>query len=115
MVTILGTYCLEKNNNKIKPTRCELSEEYLKWEKLSDEEKQNTIMPAMCKIESSSKPSMMLFGTGEDELPSFYDGRDQSYISSVKNQIDTNGCWSFSSISAMEFYANKYFNLNKEF
>ena len=30
------------------PVICQKSEEYIKWENLSDEEKENSIMPIMC-------------------------------------------------------------------
>ena len=51
IIVIVKTATLEipKTGDEIKLNKCELSEEYIKWQNLSDEEKQKTMMPMMCK------------------------------------------------------------------
>ncbi len=105
--------------DKIELTKCELSESYLEWEKLTEDEKQKTIMPPMCKVSNvkkiKTKNNLFSKGLGEAELPSSYDAREQNYASTVKNQNDTNGCWAFSTTTLLEYYVSKILNFNSVF
>ena len=43
----------DANTNDFHIVQCEYTPEYIAWTKLSDEEKENTIMPSMCDLSDS--------------------------------------------------------------
>ena len=116
-VASIDVEALEK---KVKFRTCTVSDEYLEWEKLSEEEKEKTLAPPMCdsdadKVESLNNGISLLFESEEDELPAMFDGRVEDYASSVKNQSNTGACWAFSTTSALEYYSAKILKINNVF
>lgn len=96
------SFCVIRVNasETVKLKECEYSDAYKRWLKLSDKEKENSIMPVMCK-ETYMLGNYML-GNGTTTIPEKYDLRDSNLINGVKNQYDTNACWTFSSLSSIE-------------
>ena len=92
------------------PVICQKSEEYIKWENLSDEEKENSIMPIMCDMSTVYEtPTITKFNYSKVKasLPASFDTRQTSYKTSVKNQKSTKLCWGYAATSALEMYAKK--------
>ena len=98
--------------------KCDYSDEYIKWSKLSEEEKKNSIMPKVCEDSTYNnllkKKSLKSFDiVSENLLPEKYDLRDisgNSYITDVKNQHSTSTCWLFSMVSSVESNILKNYN-----
>lgn len=59
-----------------------------------------TSVPAMTPLGSAQPASV---GSAED-FPAEYDLRDYSRVSSVKDQLNINGCWAFSAYGSLESY-----------
>lgn len=95
----------------LEPQLCTLSDEYKRWEKLSEEEKANTIVPAMCDSEKDTVSYNYFSYDLKGALPSSYDIRNYSYKPAIKNQQSTGGCWAFATTTALESYAKKKLNL----
>lgn len=94
---------------------CTPSEEYLKYQKLSEEEKSKYIEPIYCseilnkdnkslnsKLRSSIFPKLYA-STSDSSYNSYQDG----FATSPKNQYQTGLCWDFASISNVEANAAK--------
>lgn len=84
----------------------EYTEEYKEWLELSDEEKEGLIMPRMYDIPKTTvqtkNPLKMARNLGSQLLSSY---SLRSYIPEnvvIKNQENTNLCWAFASIAALE-------------
>ena len=91
---------------------CTLTDEYKEWLKLSDKEKQDTVMPVRCKemVKHMTKATNIVVG----DLPSLplrsynlmnVDGNN--YVTPVKSQTyaddtDSNMCWAFASNAVVE-------------
>lgn len=88
----------------------EKSEEFEKWENLSEEERKNAIQPAYneLKIEDSLKRSTynQLRSVGDSQLESRYFLNDNI----LKNQQQTGLCWAFSFTSSLESSIAKKYN-----
>ena len=97
---------------------CIYSDEYIKWSKLSYEEKKNVIMPKVCKDSTYNnllkRKSFNSFNNvSENLLPEKYDLRDvngNSFVTDVKNQRSTSTCWLFSMVSSVESNILKKYN-----
>ena len=96
----------------LEPQLCTLSEEYKRWEKLSEEEKANTMVPAMCDSEKDTISYNYFSFDLKGSLPSSYDTRNYSHKPAVKNQQNTGGCWAFATTTALETYGKKKLNIN---
>ena len=112
------------NTNDFHIVQCEYTPEYIAWTKLSDEEKENTIMPSMCDLSNSqnnisvsaiSSQVKSIFDAKVTVLSSKYDPRKSSYMPDVKDQYPTGGCWAFSTITSFEMYLGKLLNINERF
>lgn len=101
---------------------CELSEAYKEWLTLSEEEKNNRIMPAMCNNDAGrtnvassgikSKVESMFIEDVGITLPSKLDIRDTSYKVTLKHQGETGSCWAFSTTTMLEAYMKKKYGLD---
>lgn len=90
---------------------CTMSKEYERWLELTDEEKENAMMPAYCDSNANktniavssvtSKIDSMFNNSLKGTLPSKYDIRSKS-TPLLKNQSSTNGCWAFSTTTSLE-------------
>ena len=69
---------------------CEYSDEYLAWLNLSEEEKEKTPMPTMCKQESESS----LIGSTNSYSMEKFTLQDE-YGLRVHNQGTSSDCWAF--------------------
>jgi len=105
--TIITEYNFKNSNNLISN---EYSDLYKEWLALSEEDRLRVPEPPKYVSEFVSKKQYFNanlytpFGTSST-LPSKYDLRDvdgKSYVTSVKNQGQTNLCWSFASAGALE-------------
>ena len=76
---------------------CEYSDEYLAWLNLSEEEKEKTPMPTMCKQESESS----LIGSTNSYSMEKFTLQDE-YVLGVRNQGASNDCWAFSTLASIE-------------
>ncbi len=100
------------------PGECIYSDEYIKWSKLTDEEKKNVIMPKVCKVSTynnllKKKSFDSRNIVSENLLPEKYDLRDvngNSFVTDVKNQRSTSTCWLFSMVSSVESNILKKYN-----
>lgn len=102
------------NTEETVPTKCIFSEEYLEWDKLSDEEKERIPIPSICdskknqSITSSiDKGVKFLLKQSNNALPTYFNLRQQSYNVPIKNQRQTNGCWAFATTSNLEILMKK--------
>ena len=84
----------------------ELSEEFQKYLELSDEEKEKAIMPRMYDIPKNKKdvtnPLKLarILGSTVDTKYSLRDVIPANMV--IKNQMNTNSCWTFSSLGMLE-------------
>lgn len=108
-VFINKTYSLPRT---LEPQLCTLSDAYKEWEMLSEEEKANTLMPAMCDGQKDTVAYSSFSFDIKGSLPSSYDSRNYSHKPILKNQKTTGGCWAFATTTALETYTKKYLNLN---
>ena len=120
LIVISISYAEYENKNEIVEAGVEKSEEYKKWESLTNEEKENTIMPnySNVSIDSSVKKSTLNNLLKEDikSLPSSYNLRTTLPNIKVKNQQKAGSCWAFAFTSMMETtMANKYKKENLEY
>lgn len=105
MLVILGNSNVFANNADLLE-KTEYTEEFKKWLELSDEEKENVIMPRPYEVENTSIKSSNPFNIArmlkasinrryslKDEIPS-------NLI--IKNQMQTNSCWTFATLSSLE-------------
>ena len=93
------------------PVLCTKSDEYKRWEKLSEEEKENTIMPMMCDREKDEINYRYFSFDVQGSLPTSYDLRKESYAPVLKDQMSTGGCWAFATTTVLETYARKNLNI----
>lgn len=109
-------------SSNLKLVSCELSDAYKEWLTLSDEEKENRIMPAMCDsnigktdiISSGVKSkieSMFIEDVGVT-LPTKYDIRETDYKVSLKHQGESGSCWAFATTTMMEVYMKKKYGVD---
>ena len=77
------------------------TQQYKKWQTLAEEEKKNTMMPAIFPIEMNMSNSRARMARSTSELPSQFNLNDQITIP-VKNQMSTGECWAFAMLSALE-------------
>ena len=101
-----------KDNEKVE-VGVEKSEEYKKWESLTTEEKENSIMPNYSNIlinDSIRKSTLNnLLKADISTLPSSYNLKNTLSNINVKYQKGTGSCWAFAFTSMMETtMANKY-------
>ena len=101
-------------NNELESqiSKTDYSEEYKEWQKLSDEEKENSIMPRKYDIIKSQdnatylknlknifRMQMLLKGPLMDS----YNLKDViPENTTIRNQMNTNSCWAFASLGALE-------------
>ena len=107
----LSFCCVEKvYAEELETTLCEFTDEYIAWNKLSDEEKKNTTKPPMCdydateynRVKTNIKSSFDSFT--KVKLPAKYDIRNTEYKATMRNQMNTGGCWAFSAATALEIF-----------
>ena len=89
-------------------TKLQLSEDFLKWSSLSEEEKAKTKIPRPYTIELKnsivrSKFNNILNGKTANDLEEKYNLADNIKIN-VKNQQNSGACWAFASTSILETY-----------
>ena len=85
----------EKNKEDNKPY---LNPEYIEYLELSEGEKQDIdLIPDAYILDYATNTSY-----SDYTLPSYYDLRNESYISALKNQGSTGICWAFASIENVE-------------
>lgn len=90
---------------------CIYTDEYISWSKLSEEEKNNTLMPVVCDLDATKtnrlqdnvKKSFRLFDNVM--LPASYDIRGTGNKATIRNQMNTGTCWAFSAATALEIFA----------
>jgi len=117
---ILTSISYAENGKEKIEAGVEKSEEYKKWESLTDVEKENVIIPnySNISIESSVKKSTLnnLLKAGASTLPKSYDLRTTLPNINEKDQKGTFSCWAFSFTSMMETtMAKKYKKNNLEY
>lgn len=108
-VSIDGTYQIEEN----------ISESFKKWQNLSEEEKENTIMPNIYDITSIKKNEtkiqnrlLRLLAVNSSNKTSY---RLDNFIDIiVKDQKNTTGCWAFALTSALETNISLTSGVNSE-
>ncbi len=82
----------------------EYNENYKKWQKLSDEEKENYIEPSLYSITYDKSTQIFrqsrlaMFASLKSTYPEHYEIDDLT----VKNQMDTNECWAFTATTVLE-------------
>ena len=102
--------------NAVEISTVEYTDEYKQWLELSEDERQNLIVPKMLdvKINSGENKIITKIKTLMNSLVSSkFDLRD--YISNnlkIRNQGKTNACWAFATLSSLE--TNLALNSNKE-
>ena len=119
-VELVQNYIKYNNNNSIQ--ECEYSDEYEKWLKLTDEEKQEYIMPKVCKTVTKKDSILPEFSISvfqekavEVLIPTSFDLRNvdgKNYVTSVKNQKQTGTCWAFATNSSIESNILKNYGKN---
>lgn len=87
---------------EIKAIECEYTEQYKKWLRMTDEEKNGLSVPVMCKTDDTF---FKLVGD-TNVMASFtsakFDLRDYNYVTSVKNQNKSETCWAFATMASIE-------------
>ena len=96
LAVFLGMSCVQASDMNF--ILCEYSDEYLAWQKLSDEEKETIKMPEMCKNDDTSN---QILGTSNDYSMSSFSLKDD-YVLGVRNQENSDSCWAFSSLASIE-------------
>ena len=107
----------EEKENLVKPL--EYSEEFKNWLNLTEEQKEKSIMPRMYKIYSAEKEiynPLKMARTSSTLISNKFNLK--TYIPEnmiIKNQRETESCWTFSSLGALEtnLALQDYYN-NKE-
>lgn len=105
---------------------CSISDEYKEWEKLSDEEKANTIMPPLCDgNEDSIEPyftdiekELNEVSDVTSKLPSSYDASLEGKTNKtewVKDQLSTGGCWAFATTTSLERLTQRRLNISNTY
>ena len=85
----------------------ETSELYKEWQTLSEEEKQNTLQPAITSLNAEDSVRKSVFnkitsvGAGNTDLPSSYALTNDISVN-LKNQSGRNICWAFATTTAIE-------------
>lgn len=110
MITIFMTLILAFSNKVFADNSVfqlkEYSKQYKDWLELSDEEKQNTIMPRMYDVENSevvSKNPLFVSRMQKASLSTKFNLQDLIPSNIViRNQKHTNSCWAFATISSLE-------------
>lgn len=108
---MLITTCLRPR--AISPSTCTFSDEFIEWQKLSEEEKKTVPMPNICKSTlidvSTPEPYYKEYKTfsfndsAKGQYPATFDPRTtQNYLRPIKNQQNTGGCWAFSALTTLE-------------
>lgn len=88
----------EKSNILAEVSVSEYSEEYQEWLNLDEETRAKTLAPSMYDIEYKPK---LTRGLSASTLPSSYILSNDINIQ-IKNQRETNTCWTFATMSAIE-------------
>ena len=89
---------------------CTPTEEYKKYQKLSDEEKEKYQQPMYCSEIKNNQPSLlknMYAKSYASVADSSYNSYTAGYATSPKNQYQTGLCWNFASIATIEANAAK--------
>lgn len=86
----------------ITATECEYTEAYKKWLKLSEEERKETLEPAMCKTSGSFFSVVGNSNVVESYTSTKFDLRKYNAVSSMKDQGNTGACWTFATMESIE-------------
>lgn len=92
------------------------TKEYEKWLALSDQEKENYIMPSMYPINIEPNNAVSILNidafAGNDEIPTAYNSLENLEIQ-IRDQGITNSCWAVTSTELFEILYAKTKNLEK--
>lgn len=104
LISISSQKIYASNTNLFQKT--EYSEEFKKWLELSDEEKENSIIPRMYEIENTksvSKNPLNIARMLKASNSTRYSLKNIIPANlAIKNQQQTNSCWAFAALSSLE-------------
>ncbi len=109
IITIFTVFVMQKtfaNDTENLIKRVEYSDEYLKWQQLSEEEKNKVLMPRMYDVIKTTKAlknpilKANLLGASLEEKYSLKDVIPDNL--EIRNQKDTHSCWTFAALSSLE-------------
>lgn len=90
---------------------CEYTDAYKEYLTLSEEEKAKVLEPTKCKINTTLKSGLSSTTVSDTK----YNLLDQNLLTSVKNQQQTNSCWTFAANASIESNLLKnYSSLSKD-
>ena len=103
-VLCMFSFLIKVNAKAINLTECEYTDEYKKWAKLSESQRNDIEEPTMCKYEKNT--SLVNYKSSTIGNSTIYDSRfdlrDYNKVTSVKGQESSGLCWGFSSFASVE-------------